>query len=208
MSIDRERFAQGMTYAEYKAQMTRNRERLEENEQAVELAAEDLAFFKNLAQPVHGLALVEDWCGDVINNLPVLAQMAAQSGKLDIRIFLRDQNLDLIDQYLKDGKHRSIPVFAFFDADFQPIGHWIERPALISQLMGEFRRELFAGDEVLKTIDPETAIGDLSEAARNRLMAGFAAFRKEHRALADREVLREIRALLGDAVAPATRRLP
>ncbi|TMC44499.1 MAG: thioredoxin family protein, partial [Chloroflexi bacterium] len=37
MTIDRSRFDQGMTYDAYKAQMTRNRERLEENEKRVDL---------------------------------------------------------------------------------------------------------------------------------------------------------------------------
>lgn len=42
MPITHERFEQGMTYAAYKDQMTRNRERLEANEQTVALAAEDV----------------------------------------------------------------------------------------------------------------------------------------------------------------------
>jgi len=118
MAITRERFAEGLTYEAFKAQMTRNRERFESNEQTVELSSDDLAFFSRLAQPLHVLVLAEDWCGDVVANLPILGRLAAESGKLDIRVFLRDQNLDLIDQYLNQGKHRSIPVFAFFDDDF------------------------------------------------------------------------------------------
>jgi Thioredoxin len=146
MTVTHERFVQGMTYAAYKAQMTRNRERLEENERAVRLEPADLAYFKGLQRPLRVLVLVEDWCGDVINNLPVLARMAEESATLDLRIFLRDQNLDLIDQYLNQGLHRSIPVFAFFDEDMRPIGHWIERPARIAELMAELRRGLWAGD--------------------------------------------------------------
>ena len=38
--VTRERFEQGMTYEEYKAQMTRNRERLEGNEQNLQLSHE------------------------------------------------------------------------------------------------------------------------------------------------------------------------
>src|SRR5262245_49899777 len=107
MSITTERFEQGLTYDAYKAQMTRNRERLEANEGTVELSTDDVAFFANLPAPLHVLALAEDWCGDVINNLPVLGRLAAESGKLDIRIFLRDQNLDIMDQYLNRGQYRS-----------------------------------------------------------------------------------------------------
>lgn len=207
MSVTRERFEQGMSYAEYKAQMTRNRERLEENERTVALDDGDVAFFRGLP-PRHALVLAEDWCGDVINNLPVLARLAEASGNLDVRVFLRDQNLDIMDQYLKDGQHRSIPVFAFFDEEFRPVGHWIERPAKVSELSAAFRAELFASDPAFAGVDPATPFGELSEPVRNRLMEAMGGFRAEHRDLSDREVVRELRELLGGApVAAAPTRI-
>src|SRR5262245_2849130 len=196
MSITSDRFAQGLTYDAYKAQMTRNRERFEANEQTVELSTDDIAFFGQLPAPLPVLVLAEDWCGDVIANLPVLGRLAAETGKFDIRVFLRDQNLDIMDQYLNGGLHRSIPVFAFFDAGFNPIGHWIERPAQISVLQQEMRRELFAKDPLLAGFAPDTPIGQLPEEARLRVTQAFSAFRAEHRLLADREVIREVRAIL------------
>lgn len=205
MTVTRERFEQGMSYAEYVTQMTRNRERLEDNAAQVQLDPADVAFFKNLPGPIYTLVLAEDWCGDVINNLPVLAALAEASGTLDVRVFLRDQNLDIMDQYLKDGQFRSIPVFAFFDADFRPLGHFIERPASVTALMGEFRANLFATDEVLREIDPATPIGELPEAARGRLMAGMLQFRNENRAFSDAEVVRDIRRILGDTAAAPNR---
>ncbi|MEZ4733453.1 MAG: thioredoxin family protein [Caldilineaceae bacterium] len=201
MTVTKERFEQGMTYEAYKAQMTRNRERLEANEQTVELAAEDLAFFQQLPQPLHVVAIAEDWCGDVINNLPVLGRLAAESGKLNVRVFLRDQNLDLIDQYLKEGQFRSIPVFVFFDEDFRELGHWIERPARMYTLQAEMRKKLFATDPLLSTIAPDTSPSQMPEEARNRLMQANADFRAAHRVESDHEVVRELRALVENAVA-------
>src|ERR1051326_66027 len=71
MSVTRERFEQGLTYDEYKAQMTRNQERFVANEEQLALDPADLAVFKNLPQPLNVLVIAEDWCGDVINNLPI-----------------------------------------------------------------------------------------------------------------------------------------
>ena len=48
MAMNRERFEQGFTYDEWKAQMTRNRERFEQNERSVVLSQEDLAPFHNV----------------------------------------------------------------------------------------------------------------------------------------------------------------
>lgn len=201
MSITKERFEQGLTYEEYKAQMTRNRERLENNEQTIEFDPKDLAFFKQLPQPVNVVAIAEDWCGDVINNLPVLGRLAEESGKLNVSIFLRDQNLDLMDQYLKEGQFRSIPVFVFFDAAFNELGHWIERPARISELQGEMRRNLFANDPILSQVAPDTPPAQMSEEARNRFSQAYMQFREENRTLTDREVVRELRALIEHGIA-------
>lgn len=201
MSVTRERFEQGLPYEAYKAQMTRNRERLEANEQTVDLAAADLAFFQQLPQPLNVLVLAEDWCGDVINNLPVLGRLAAASGKLTVRIFLRDQHLDLMDQYLKEGQFRSIPVFVFFDDTFHELGHWIERPARIHARQTEMRRNLFATDPLLTTIAPDTSPSQMPEEARNRLMQANADFRAANRVDSDHEVVRELRALVEKALA-------
>ena len=69
MTIDRARFDQGLTYDAFKAQMTRNRERLEDNEKRVDLAKENVAAFRALPRPVKVVVLAEDWCGDVIARL-------------------------------------------------------------------------------------------------------------------------------------------
>jgi selT/selW/selH-like putative selenoprotein len=196
MPVTRERFAQGLTYDAYKAQMTRNRERFDNNEQTVELRSDDIAFFARLDGPLHVLVLAEDWCGDVIANLPVLGRLAAESRTLDIRVFLRDQNLDIMDQYLKDGQYRSIPVFVFFDAAFQELGHWNERPARVTELQSAMRRDLFAHEPLLAGFTTDSPMAQLPEDARLRVMQAFSTFREENRVLSDHEVVREFRAIV------------
>ncbi|MFN8439453.1 MAG: thioredoxin family protein [Caldilineaceae bacterium] len=199
MAVSKERFEQGLTYNAYKEQMTRNRERFDNTEQTVELPSDDVAFFAALPEPLNVLVIAEDWCGDVINNLPVLGRLAAASGKLNLRVFLRDQNLDLIDQYLNQGQFRSIPVFVFFDQNFHELGHWIERPARVTELNAKLRQELFANDPLLSQYAPTTAPADLSEEARSRYIQATSAFRTENRLLSDHEVVHELRELVEHA---------
>ncbi|HKD77728.1 MAG TPA: thioredoxin family protein, partial [Ktedonobacterales bacterium] len=106
MAITRERFEQGLTYDEFKAQMTRNQERFAANE-TPQIDPADLTVFRNLPKSLDVLVLAEDWCGDVIDNLPILGYIARESGKLNLRVFLRDQNLDIMDQFLNKGEFRS-----------------------------------------------------------------------------------------------------
>jgi hypothetical protein len=196
MGVTRERFEQGMSYEAFKAQMTRNQERLAETERTLALPEEELAFFQGLEQPLHVLVLAEDWCGDVINNLPVLARVAEDSGKLNLRVFLRDQNLDIMDQYLNQGKHRSIPVFVFFDQDFRELGYFIERPAAMTSLMDQAVGELFANDPAMQGVERGTSPALMPEAARARMGQFFGEFRARTRADSDRAVLQEIRAII------------
>lgn len=196
MAISRERFEQGMTYEQYKAQMTRNRDRLEDNERTATVSDADIEFFKQLPAPINALVLVEDWCGDVLNNVPVIAKAVEGSGKVNLRFLLRDQNLDIMDQYLNRGEFRSIPTVIFLDQDFRDLGHWIERPAIVTELRGTFMDRVWATAPELQGLNRSTSPAQLPEAARNRLMQANGEFRAQTRDQANREVIREIRDLL------------
>jgi hypothetical protein len=129
MAITRDVFESGLTIDEFKTQMRQNREKFEHNQSEAVIPAEERAFYASLPAPLNVLVLAEDWCGDVLAGLPVVAALARETGKLNVRVLLRDEHLDIADQYLKEGKHRSIPVFIYFDQDMGEIGHLIERPA-------------------------------------------------------------------------------
>ena len=189
--IDQARFDQGLTYDDYKAQMTRNRDRLEENERRVALEAKDIEAFRSLPRPVKVVALAEDWCGDVLANLPVLARLARESGKLDVRIFLRDQNDDIMQRYLNQGQFKSIPVFVFFDERFRELGHWIERPASVTELRGKKRAEIFAAHPEFGK--PDAPPDQLPEDIRARLAEEMQRMRDGMTAFANAEVVRELR---------------
>jgi thiol-disulfide isomerase/thioredoxin len=191
MTIGRARFEQGLTYEAYKDQMTRNRERVEENERRVDLSAEDLDAFRALPRPVKVLVLAEDWCGDVIANLPVLGRLAKDSGKLDVRIFLRDQNDDIMQRYLNKGQFKSIPVFVFFDDAFRELGHWIERPASVTEIRAKRRKDIFAAHPEFGS--PDAPVDQLAEDVRVRLQAELAKMRDETTKFANGEVVRELR---------------
>lgn len=194
MAVTRERFEQGLTYDQFKAQMTRNQERFEANERAFEPQPDDRAAFAHLPQPLNVLVLAEDWCGDVIDNLPILGRLAETSGKLTLRVFLRDQNPDLMDQYLNKGEFRSIPVFAFLDEQFNELGRFIERPEIVSERRAAVRRALFAQHPEWGS--PDTPISQLPEDVRAQLMQAMAEAREQTRQQDVRDVVRELRAIV------------
>jgi thiol-disulfide isomerase/thioredoxin len=195
MAVTAERFNQGMTYDEYKAQMTRNRERFDENEAAVQLDPADVQTFAGLPEPLNVLVIAEDWCGDVISGLPVLGKLSeASNGKLNVRVFLRDQNLDLMDQYLKEGKYRSIPVFVFLDNEFNELGHLIERPQSVTEMLAEKRSAIYASDP--RYGDASTPPDQLDPEVRASLMQELNRVREEARPQINRAIVGELRAII------------
>jgi hypothetical protein len=195
MAVTRERFAQGLTYDEFKAGMTRNQERFAANERALVLDPADLAVVQQLPRPINVLVLAEDWCGDVIDNLPILGRLAAESGNLNVRVFLRDQNLDLMDQYLNQGEFRSIPVFVLFDEGFNEIGRFIERPESVTERRAQLRREAFAQHPEWGSAD--TPIAQLPEDIRVKVMETTAAGREQLKPADNQDVVRTLVEIVG-----------
>ena len=130
--LDAQRFATGMTWKDYLAQMGDTKARTEENYTKASLTAEEKQFFSSLNQVKSILMLAENWCGDVHRNSPMIARIAEAMPGCELRVFLRDQNPDLTDCFLNNG-YRSIPIVAFFDKDWNEIGRWIERPGAATQ---------------------------------------------------------------------------
>jgi hypothetical protein len=194
MTLDRARWDKGLTYDEFKAAMTRNQERFAENESRVVLDPETVRTFKGLPHPLRVLVLAEDWCGDVIANLPVLGRILKEQPALEVRIFLRDQNLDLMERWLNQGKYQSIPVFALFDQNFKELGHWIERPASVTERRAQERKRIFAAHPEFGS--PDAPVDQLPEEVRTRLQAELQKMRDDMVPFANAEVQRELRELV------------
>jgi hypothetical protein len=80
----------------------------------------------------HLLVLSEDWCGDAVNVVPVLDELAARAKNFDLRMLQRDLNLDLMDAHLT-GKSRSIPVVMAFDEQWIERAWWGPRPSALQE---------------------------------------------------------------------------
>lgn len=80
------------------------------------------------------LMISEDWCGDASNTVPVVAALAEAAPELEMRVVKRDENPELMDEYLTDGS-RSIPLAVILDPEFRPRGRWGPRPAELQEFV-------------------------------------------------------------------------
>ncbi|KAB2331175.1 thioredoxin family protein [Cytobacillus depressus] len=92
------------------------------------------------------IVLTEDWCGDALLNNPILLKIAAEIG-MEVRFLLRDQNLELMDQYLTNGTSRAIPIFIFINGDGEEHAVWGPRAKQIQEKVDYERGQLPSQDD-------------------------------------------------------------
>ena len=127
-----ERFAQGLTFAAYLAQMRTNKERFEKRMADAPITPADREAIRG--RKLRILVITEDWCGDALVGFPGLAKLVDDAPNVEMRVFLRDANPDVMDQYLKRGLYRTIPVIVFFDEQMNELARYMERQDVVTEL--------------------------------------------------------------------------
>ncbi len=98
------------------------------------------------------LVITEAWCGDAAQNVPLIAKAAEFSSNIELKIILRDDNLDIMDAYLTNGG-RSIPkVIAIDSESLNVIGEWGPRPLAAQKLMLELKSKEVAHTEMVEVL--------------------------------------------------------
>jgi hypothetical protein len=115
-----------------------NVHRMQRLDKTVLLTHEVRTAIESLSKKLIWVVLTEGWCGDAAQSLPVLAQVAALSqGKIELKLLLRDENLEVMDAYLTHGS-RSIPKLICLDAQhLVELGTWGPRPAVVQAMVLE-----------------------------------------------------------------------
>jgi hypothetical protein len=127
-----ERFAQGLTFAQYLAQMRTNKERFEQRMADAVITPADREAIRGRKLKI--LVITEDWCGDALVGFPAVARLVEDAPDVEMRVFLRDANPDVMDQYLKRGLYRTIPVIVFFDEQMNELARYMERQDVVTEL--------------------------------------------------------------------------
>lgn len=117
-----------------------NVHRMNRIDKRTKLSEEITNSLENLNRPMVWLVITEAWCGDAAQSLPVIQMMAVQTKKIQSRYILRDEHLEIMDQFLTNGKSRSIPKLVALDArTLDVLGTWGPRPNDSQLLFDELR---------------------------------------------------------------------
>ena len=127
-----ERFEDGATLEDFIEEADANRDLWHGLYERAQVEPAAIAAARALPGRRRLLVLVEDWCGDAVNTVPVLARLAESvPEQLELRVLGRDENPDLMDAHLSPSGGRAIPVVIVLDDDGGEIGWWGSRPAAL-----------------------------------------------------------------------------
>lgn len=95
---------------------------------------------KEITENYTWLLISEGWCGDAAQNVPVINKMATVNNNINLRIVLRDENLELMDEFLTNGG-RAIPILLILDKNKNVIATWGSRPSEATKMVEEYKEK-------------------------------------------------------------------
>ncbi len=126
-------------FAQYLPQNWQRQSRLDRK---LKLNSELLNKVELIQSTVNWLVITEHWCGDASQINPVINKVAeASNKKIDLRFIYRDENPELIDAHLTDGRSRSIPIILALDKNFHFIKSYGPRPDEAQKLVKSILEE-------------------------------------------------------------------
>ncbi|MDF1610699.1 thioredoxin family protein [Stygiobacter electus] len=97
------------------------------------------------------ILITEEWCGDSAQIVPYIYEISKLNSLIDLKIFKRDSNLDLMELYLTNGT-RSIPKLIVFDKTGNELFTWGPRPKEAQELINKLKLEGKTKDEFIEQL--------------------------------------------------------
>ncbi len=192
MALSEDKFNQGMSTEEYIQQIKVNKQPFVDVYDSVEIPAATRTFFDGLNEPLRLAVFTADWCGDALSTTPAILNLADSTGLLSLKVFNRDEELELTDSFLPENRAGTVPVFVVLDSSMNEIARFVETA-------NELVPSIDAMDE---TIASEVA----SESAENQRAVGRGkrtSFRVAHAREWGTVILEAFRQLVADGLAQA-----
>jgi len=97
------------------------------------------------------MIITETWCGDSAQNIPIIAELAKLNPLIELKIILRDTNLNIMDHFLTNNS-KSIPKLVAFDKDGNQLFQWGPRPKEAQSLVLNARENQIPKDEYMVSL--------------------------------------------------------
>lgn len=115
-----------------------NDRRMKRLDKTLQISEDTIATINSIKESQTWLTITEGWCGDAAQNLPVINKIAAINPNINLKVVLRDENLELMDLFLTNGG-RAIPKLIALDTEHNMIFTWGPRPSVATKMVADYK---------------------------------------------------------------------
>ena len=126
-----------------------NASRIRRIDKTVSIAEDQLKVFQNISEKQVWLVLLESWCSDGAQAIPVFNKVAKSTPKIELKIIMRDENPKLMDRFLTNGT-RSIPKLLVSNEECDLLHIWGPGPEVASKMVEAYKEQYGKVDEKFK----------------------------------------------------------
>lgn len=87
------------------------------------------------------LVITESWCGDAAHVVPVLNKLAELNANIDLKLVMRDENLELMDMFLTNGGHAIAKLIMLDTETGDVLNTYGPRPSEATTLVNNYKAE-------------------------------------------------------------------
>jgi len=117
-----------------------NDKRMARLDKKIKLSDTTIERLKRVSDEQTWLLITEGWCGDAAHILPVMNKMSNESDRINLKVVLRDENPELMHQFLTNGS-MSIPKLVVLDQNDHVVSSWGPRPSVASKMVLDYKEK-------------------------------------------------------------------
>jgi Thioredoxin len=129
---------------------------------------------------MYWVLISEGWCGDAANSVPVIAKMSELSDRVKLHIIIRDENPDVMNEYLTNGA-KSIPILIVLDEHYNELFVWGPRPSDLQKEVLEFKKRGSFEIEELKRNVQMWYLNDKTISIQNEILELFKSYNYDNK---------------------------
>lgn len=116
-----------------------NDQRMKRLDKTLKIDADSELKIQKINKKTTWLVLTESWCGDAAQTLPVMNKIASLNSNISLKLVLRDENLELMEQFLSNGAMAIPKLISIDNATGKVNGEWGSRPSKAIKMVQDYK---------------------------------------------------------------------
>jgi hypothetical protein len=118
-----------------------NDRRMKRFDKTIKIELEAQLKIKAFERKITWLVITESWCGDAAPALPAINKLTELNQNIDLKIVLRDENLDLMRRFSTHGKLSIPKLITIYKETSEVLGVWGPRSSTATKMAENYKEK-------------------------------------------------------------------